>query len=1009
MNEVALSRLTHDVVQNTYKELHALIDSISDTTHDERRHRLLEFLLTVRHRFVRLLVSVRWFMSYSAFHSSAQGTHTMCSGRISSFTEGADSLFRACSNLRLAVATAPALPQAVEILGYPQFFARLPRVIETSIGIDVRRAPSKRAIHAHIPNSANPCHTDAMSDASSSIADEDVAVEAVERLTAATRRIVTDYLPAGMSVFPSGNTIPLQIGVKGVWAADILIDSLMPEIARLHLRSLELRIDGHPDAPTTMQTRRRGAERPLPLPGWQHRDLVENINGRIELTTASHPPETSLEERARLSMRCLALVISLDCCGHIVMAHVRAQAIAMMTLSAWRAAGLNINGRFAEASKRLPVRLSYWPESHLRAAVSVSVSMVGNEECKENEDKAIVRVVDVAHEPPLPYRDAKAMLQVSSIDLQQLLLDSGRVRSRHALEDIATRCRGEFGKSVDIKIVSNGKTSTAFVVNFEQGDGAVVIGFSLISGGICSAVRGSVPSILNRYTELGGDLHKWLWNGERFFQNGASGLWSSVKPIVRECLIVVRRYSMMRSVWACGIGAMSGWPPGKPCVRRKTALDERNDNRIKPPLAMIERKRPRRFMTLDNVASDNNDAVAGEENSILKRPKRQSGVGVNFCQSDDLWFYEARVSTGMVSPTECAGGGTSGRGMAAWAELRHNLDLRIRRNDLMAILLKHDLISSWNHEGGGDCVHEAVVQLRISPIEIEKAIVVVCGEQDWKLRIVLRRNIFSDAGLRSGSESSYRGSSRVLEFCYSSTSRESIRSCARELMRARAAATLGMGLSNNSNHYKVLERTHRHVTVDVKGLRLMVGLGATSIEVDMWPRNELLRVHMVPLMEELLGASRKEMGIILSGLLTTGIPMALEVDRALAKEGIQKQVRFNSVLRVRIGMIVKRGVGKLAFALDIDARCGDGRVELSDVSRVKQLKSGTLENGMRTSGSVTSGTSAIDLNKIPLWEGILSKLASKGVGKVLNEQTCVQIDLNLLGKVLSAVIKSLMK
>lgn len=1011
MAEVALSRLTHDVVQNTYKELLALLDSLSDAPADEKRQRFLDFLLTSRHRFARLLVSVRWFMSYSAFHSSAQVTHNMALTRSQTYTYDADRLHEIRGISHFAAALPPALPQAAEILGASRFFNRLPRIIENSIGLDLAHSHSKSARNPPPANSstidAKHPPADQSGDSSSSV-DEDITKEAVERLTVTARRVITDCLPSGVSIIQPDNnqpSLPLRVGVPDVWSADIFLTSLKETEAQIIVHAIQLCVDGHPDVPTVIRSTRRSMERPVPLRTVNQYELRNYLNQRIQLRLGLVPPESTFDQRMKLSLRSLSLATSVECCGALVMSHVRAQGVAMMNSLRWRVAGLNIEGRFADPKKKQPIYMSYWPKSHLRASVTFRTLKSVDESDPEKSAAAIQRVIDIRHEPALPARNANVTLRVASIDLQKLLITSGRLRAVHELESIIARCRTYFDDCVSLKIVPRGPTSIALAVNFNGGDACLVIGFSLMSGGIFAAVYGLIQSLLSQKRELGEGLNNSLWTGERFFKKGTDGVWAVVKVLVNECKTLVELYARMRSVWASGGGAMMGWPPGQANVERPTMRVGETTKRINAPLAMIERKRPRSFMTLGSVACDSEDWMVGGENGERKRAKGQNGAGLNFCVSDELLFFEARASNGLMSPSEYEGGGNSGRGMAALAELRHDVDWRVRRDALLNVLLKHNIIMSWTHEGGGDKVYEANVQLRMMPIVIEKAVVRVLGEGGWRLRLTLKEDIFADTRFAHGLESSYYAKRRILDFCYMTMSKTDMRSCAREVMRARTAATIASGLKGPNKDFKVLEQTHRQVMVEAHGLLLNVGLGMTGIEIDTWPVNEFLRVKLLPLVEELLGESRKDMGKVFNGLLRLSLPMGLQLEQVMAVDGIVKHVKFLTVLRARMVMVVKQKDGKVAYGLDVDLRKADGSVVLSDAERVRKLKAASL--GHPGNSGSEGGSGGMDLLVIPIWETILSKMVSKGFAKAMNERSGMQIDLQLLAKVMIPITRSM--
>lgn len=1078
MSDVPLSRHAHDVVQNCYKELHALIDSLSDVSSEERGNRLIDFVLKSRHRLARLLVSVRWFMSYSAFHSSAQTTRQIAATRSDMYMHDADGLFSVYQATQAASSLPSALAEAAEILGPSKLLRRLPRVIESSIGLDLRTASTKApSTSPSVPTApvdgdivmSEHCNNDKFGNAHSPVhsgssesisdSDDDVTNEAMERLRATTHRVVVDSLPPGVRVLQPGvgeNGVAVRIGVPDVWSADIVLDGVKEEASAVRVLAQQIYVDGNPDAPTGMHSRRKArnaTERTLPLRNEKNIQLRALLNDRLYFVSQSLSSDLSEPDRIKQVFFALARVMSLECSAGIAMAHIRSQAGALLVSRAWKESGLHVTGRWQDERLKLPMcTLTYWPRSHLRSTISVCAHNIHNEGMTTSEEdaKMISRIIDIKHDPPLSGQGKYLNLRLNSLNLQELLLDCGRMRARNELSKIVTLCNAEFEKDcLSANLVSNATCESVLAV-FDKNEVALVFKWSLTTGGLSVRPRGIVACALNPRREGLEKLNRAIWDGEKFFQR-SEAIWSVVKVVLQEFRHVFRQEAVIRGFLACGGDVLPTWPPGvSQVVKGSTIVDFPT---IAPPFTTVERKRARSFISLTGLDGDTPDNCKRQrrENSIvvaklqnnsereedklpsssqwrLKRqaegsndlatsPKRrkravESQFGLRHKFIDGMVFFEG------LAPSESPSSSKSTRSKALtanricrWLEVRHDAESRYRREPLLNSLAKSGVITSWDSNGPFEQngVIEVPVSLRALPMDVGKAVVQFRGDEEWSLRLKLRKDIFDEGGI-SNVGPSYRKDSRILQFSYANISKSSVQNCVREVIRARTAATLILSLLDQEKGYKVLEKQFSHVTVESSGKRLMVGLGNVSLEVEAWPKSEVFRTEVAPLMEEILSESRREMGRMLSMMLKMTIPMVDALEKAiLIFSPVAKcYVRLSTVFRARLVVVLRTSKKEpTVVGVDIDGHRGNGRVIIYDVGRARKAKE--MEGkAQKQETSAGSASSAAQPGLIPMWEAIVKNLGAKKLANSIGKGLGMEIDVTLLFAILKTVVQSIL-
>lgn len=963
MAEVTLSRLTHDVCQNTYKDLHALLDSLGDLPEDRRCAKLVDFFLKMRHRFARLLVAVRWFMSYSAFHSSASATRQLASARSTVFTTDADTLFMVSNVARGAAAQPSAVQEAAEVLGASAHFARIPRIIETSIGLET---------------SADVHTIDGSDDETSN---ESRTFEPIERLRAATRYLIESSLPNGVTLMKTPappNDVAARVGVPGAWIADLVLDRLLLDQALLILLRFEVLVSSHPDAVGPLQTNWHAKELSVRLRKDQSEPLRQMIDDRMRWTYIDSVASGDKGNRVKNVLLCLAQAMSFECAGKIAMEHVRAQALALSTHSSWKPVGIILSGVGSEAADHIPVQIRYWQSSHLKAVMKISLP-------KEDElHRSETSIIRVEHEPKLSAKGAPSSLSVQSVFIEGLLLESCRARALHELRQLQASLSTEF-PATDSKIVSTSLSSISLAFSFGHHTRGLSVGISLKSGGFFVHPFGTISLALTRTDAFARDLRRDIWRGVRFFQSGLIGVKSVLIKLIRMTNVLLSCYSAVESCLAIDAGAISDWPPGVASVEKPEKTLSRKV--IRPPFMSIDRKRPRRFMTLLSVANAEDEVCFHPGVTVSKRAR----ILPMYCSSssDGTLFIEGRRPEGIEikSPTSLVRSHASA--MADWAEIRHAADTRIKRDTILKQLENKRLATVRDNDYSLRSPEYSHLTVKTSPMEVERAALLIQSDDGWKVQLTLTNSIF-DAEDYQGQAISYSFETRLLTFAYSEISSTSLDSFGRDLMMVRTAAALLEGLNRESKYYSILRRTPSFIELKSHGLNMTVGFGSKDIEVVVSPRQSLITEKLIPLIEEMLQESGKLMGHTLAALLELSLPIGVALQEAVPNDPTFG-IKFTTALRARLTISPKSR--HQSYALDIDTRAGYHSVVVIDVSRALRKSSNN------------NHTIVNQISDIPIWEALLDKIVSKRIGKSIHGASALMIHMSILTNLLSAIVR----
>lgn len=988
MNDISLSRLIDESVQSSYKEIHALIDELGDTEPESRRERLFDFFLEKRHLFVRLLITVRWYMNYSAFHSSARTAANFASSRSLVFVRDADSMAFISESLKRASTIAPSLQEAAEVLGAAPVFNRLPRIISDAIGLDSHAILHNIKPPKALEKSTKCVNVYAEPDNADVSFEEDVTGQAIERLAVLTRRVIGNSLPKGVRIIetavpPDGTAV--RIGVLGAWTADIIISGLKLDEASLHVYRFKILVDSHVDSPSRLRSRWRNDQRPTYINEWEQRCTRQMLDERMLCAMTDAKWDDQKEKRFQLALQSLATTMSTELCAELVMWQIRAELSTILTLNFWTSAGITADGRFRDPGKNIPARIHYWPDSHTPSTLSIAAAV---------EDKDANSIVHLHHKPPLPIQEEELRIDYEAVDVQKLILDCGRIRAMAELSKLQDRCASHFGSSILCSTEESHFSSLSLLISFDGHGLGLALSMSLASGGFSLMSKGILQLALSYNDPSCTKLQALLWKGVRFFRaGGLNVLWKILEKILKMSMLLLRRFAAVRAMSAAGCGAMKQWPPGVPSVENPSVGSV--GGTVSPPLVLLDRKRPRCFLSLDSVASPKGYRPGSGERLNSKRPR----VQFNFTESDELYFFEGRIREDQQSPLNTCEKNRTAQIMATWMEIQHDMWLRLKRDKISKMLAANKIMPALPREADVLPTHRTPIDVKTLPLETDKAVLVVGENDTWGVELTLTNDIFDDDGF-TGFGASYCRRTRLLKFFYPSVTKPMLKYFGRDLMRARTAATISLCLRKDAKEYKVLKRCHSHIVLETQGIRVGVGLGASGMEVGMWPAPHIFKLYLVPLMEELLMESRKKMGHSLAGMLLMSVPIGLALQNGLPEDTSSYRLKFLSVLRVRVALTSSRKNERERgmHCLEVDARYGVQRVHVSDYGRVSRLIAS--RNG---SGAAV----AAQFVEVGKWNGIVKALVERKMGKVHSHGATVEINMNILGKFLSAIVKNL--
>jgi Mediator complex subunit MED14 len=958
MEPVPLSRLVHDVAQDAYKDLHATMDTLGDADDAARRAKLLDFAVRTRHRITRLLVAVRWFMDYSAFHQSATVARDASAARSAAAVHAADSLWASAHAARAAAAQPPALAPAAEIL---------PKIIEAVVGLDLDEFS---AVHAEAP--------------------------AIFRLGAVTRNRIRGNLPDGVAVLswrvPPEDTA-VRIGVAGVWSADIVLDRLPSPNAFLRILRLAVHVAADVDAGSPMRRRFRAS-----IDQQQSQLKPAARQGRILFSREQEEPlRQMVEDRMHWSSDALAElsnIMSREISAEFAMDHVRAQASALSTHPAWRLCGLRVEGISATAPPNSPIVIRYWLQSYRPSSITVSPSF----------PHAMHTILTVSHEPPV-LGVTMPSLHLAAIDIETLVLETCRERARKLLSQVPAlnerNCAPASSpgrQSIHLALSNNSGIEVAVILNTGAWRLCTYGSALLATGGVpgWSALKSATTAINGSNRGRAGAAIKVAPRPEGRFFASVELLNIAVVEALEHVTTAMPAAFLTRNANACDLSGLLVYPPGPLAVQEPPLF--------KPLLVPVEADNPVSFATMSSF--DNNlDVVALKDSTeipdqlvLVQNKRRRVCATMTAFQDDASMIGFGNSTSGVIRLDIGAIHSDSAEGIATVACVLTDTSTRMRRDRLVKALVLQDVIEDADDEML--CPFRTQLQMKADPLPLESAELILSGIDDgWQIQLTLLTDIMDDSGGVSGVVL-YSSSSKTLSFRYPEISDALIKEFVKDLMRSRTAALLSIGLQDAGVH--IIERrapSHVQLIVGSGGggigakVRVVAEYCQSGFHVTFLPdTSRFLSCHLAPLVEEMLNATGEQAGYVLSGLLETSVPLAVAIEQALPTDKAYWRIRFSMCMRARL--VLLGGQRKATYAVDIDGRSGGGKVMLVDFARVV---------------AAAPSASAVQQNghkPMPRWDEIVERLSCDHGAKLMHGAAAILFPMAALPATMRAVVKA---
>lgn len=752
-----------------------------------------------------------------------------------------------------------------------------------------------------------------------------------ERLALATRNSVREALLHLGSLkvlsWRSGVAdVCVKVGIETMWSADISLDSLDPDNSLLRVHSIDVAIACHPDAPGD-NFRYINAITNSSQPTFSSAQLTvlrtlanERISAAVNTarTLAKPDQNTHFTPVALCALRDMMVD---DVCAPLAMSLLRTQARALAS-GPW-SSFISVQGADISSSRSSVLEISYWSESMSPATIRFAEFQTATQyesskpstELDRNptgsksslvENYACEKPVCVTcdHEPPLPTAielgssPASYSLRSDCLNLEHALLFAMRARSRARLNTIS---QAIVSKNVLLRIhpmCVRLFTSTAVhmadvhrrppedVLQIHVGDETVGIDiriFSLTGGTRIRPYGAADLTFPSRHMEQVEGIKPWTGAKQFSSKTEESEAIIGVFEMVRAR---VKLNSSARAVCALDIGVSNTLPPGTASVAATASL-KRAASQLVPPFAPLERRGPRRFLTLSppppvrdlfhrTLPSYSRARMSrgADRNGPAKRPRLTYAT-----TSDALVFIQESSFAGedwSVGPREVKGEGGNASDMlkgrrqhptdmdatdrytgsagaaAAWAVTREVVERRLRRDSLLRAFVGSNVASaaqtsqSRSSENGDlhlDSASRILLKVKCEPLPVRKAELLLRGYDAWQVRLSLLPSIFDDTdclqdnnGSQSGPNTSTGGNlwsvgvacvGSQLTFTYPSANTETVRSFFRDLTRARTAAALARGVPP-SQFYRVIRRSPVRIVVGIGPFRTAKNVEGSS-------------------------------------------------------------------------------------------------------------------------------------------------------------------------------------
>lgn len=769
-----------------------------------------------------------------------------------------------------------------------------------------------------------------------------VSPSVTERLGIATRNCIRESLlhlgSLQVLAWRSGIAdVCVTVGVPNLWSADVSLDSLDPENALLRAHAITVMIANDVDAAGQFQSNTPPSENcepsvqaitsSAPIPPAEESPVVPQTTATQEavlrraaddrMSAALQAARAIAKGQATFNPTCTMLcalrdMMMDDVCGPLAMDFLRSQAQALSD-GQWKGF-LRVEGAAPDTPRSVPLTIHYWLDhrqpAHIRisefrafpSSPATAASPVRSEENDTLESSVEISLerkpacVNCAHEPSLPTAVelgsacSSFELKMHELNLEHLMLACIKLRSRARLKSMSESflrkhtslrihpsCIVLSQRQIPNPLKNTERSALAEDVLLihlaEHGQAGVELRIFTMTGGMRIRPYGAAALSLpvQRFKDSS------LWAGTKHL-----GSTSEEMDIALSAFEAVRARvklnSSARSVCALDIGVSNTLPPGTASVAA-TASPDRAASQLVPPFAPLERRAPRRFLTLSPPPPAKNllsNMQSSTSNHALSRTRTSGSRGVDrpgsakrprltyATTSDALVFIQESSFAGedwqvgahmqerknaaqcsrnaSVTETDCIDrySGTAAAA-AAWAVTRDVVERRLRRDSLLRAFVAanvasaaqmHHLKSSEDGDLHLESASRVLLKVKCEPLPVRRAELLLRGYDAWQVRLSLLPRIFDVTDPVTSSEQAKNGSSNSrgdgnlwsvgvactgsqLTFTYPSANAASVRSFFRDLTRARTAAALARGVPPSA-FYRVLRRSP---------VRIVVGIG----------------------------------------------------------------------------------------------------------------------------------------------------------------------------------------
>ncbi|CAN8073604.1 unnamed protein product [Agarophyton chilense] len=923
-DEYSLASITSKACTVSHQQLRHILQALPNKDDATRKQLLLKYAIHVRHTFARLLAVVRWHKLHGSTAARANLVEDVAIANAQLFEENVDQLWdiHNCISSKNASHHAAA-PTATLLTSKPLTSAppatphstsqsrpenprprKRPRLTPDSSEVTQQLTPSATAPSSrpHRPSSLSLGTISPLN--SPSVA---------ERLGIATRSCIREsQLSIGAVQVISWRSgladVCVKIGIPTLWSADVSLNSLDPDVAVLRVHAIQVFLASDIDAPLDHQTHWSSTRSvvngqksafTVVQQALLRRMADDRMSDALKVVRSMTKSTTNVNA-CSIMICALRDMMTDEVCAPLAMDCLRAQARALGD-SAW-GSYIRVDGAEFDAPRSKPLTVSYWLNHRHSAKLSIyeyrstgPPALDGQDAPKELAEllpQIDYTCVSCVHEPEMPNAVELGrpypnfVLEMNRLNLEEQLSACIQLRSCARITSIsnffihnAIQLRLDpscvvlsESRTTRTEDASEQKVSANDVVSVRFGGSSPTgIEFTVhnLTGGLrirpYGAASLSVPLRRERDSEV--------WPGARQFASKPEEIGACTRAfeVIRSR---VKLDAAARSVCALDIGVSNTLPPGTASVAA-TASPDRAASQLVPPFAPLERRGPRRFLTLSpppNAKDSLNGMRVGSAASSRYRAASSRGFDRNgfsrrprltyATTSDSLVFIQESSFAGgdwQIGARDEAGCKTTSRSVqntetdsidrysgtaaasAAWALTREVVERRLKRDSLIRAFYRASVFAQMHHMRTSEdsdlhleSASRVLLRVKCEPLPVRKAELLLRGYDVWQVRLSLLPSIFdstdsvaSPSGISkppTNSKSRETGNlwsvgvsctGSQLTFTYPSANPDSVCSFFRDLTRARTAAALARGVPP-SRFYRVLRRSP---------VRIVVGIG----------------------------------------------------------------------------------------------------------------------------------------------------------------------------------------